>query len=95
MKKTIAALALFASSNAMAMPQMPNPNAPKPVISNVCLSTYTHQDGAVSGGCDETFNNQREKRPLLANGCAAEQVALSFVGESTINSCMPPGMAQL
>lgn len=93
MKKTIAAIALLASTTASAMPE---PRNPETKISEHCLSLYqSKKDGAMYGGCDEKANNERLNRHLLANGCAKGQVALSFEGESTINSCLPPGVAQL
>ncbi len=97
MTKTITSLALLASaSSAMAMP-MPRPtDAPIPKISTVCLSVGSYDaDGALYGYCDETNNNQRLSRPLLSNGCAQNQVKLSFEGESPIRACLPPGIVQL
>lgn len=96
MKKTIAAIAMIVSSNAaLAMPVPRDPNAPAPKISSVCLSTYTEHDGSKDAGCDESYNNKSENKKVLVNGCATGQIALQFIGESPIEACMPPGVAQL
>lgn len=97
MTKTIASIALLASaSTAMAMPRPLPPGTPRPKISNVCLATHqVETDGSLYGSCDETNNNQSLGRPLLSNGCAQNQVKLTFEGESPIRACLPPGIVQL
>ena len=77
------------------MPQMPDPNAPKPVYVKVCLTVFERQDGGKFGGCDSTNNNQVTGAKLTSSGCTADQIALKFLNESPIEACMPAGMAQL
>ncbi len=97
MKKTIATLAILATSNAMAF--MPPHGGINPVITKVCLGVVAHQqaDGQEVryATCDETDNNLQLKRELLDNECAAGQVALTIRGDSPIKSCLPPGVVQL
>lgn len=98
MKKTIAAMALIASSNALAIAPPVMPGQPQPKVVKYCLSLseYETEAGkALYAGCDESSNNKYEKRQLLENGCAEGQVALSIQGGAKIRSCMPPGMVQL
>lgn len=95
MKKTIAALALAASSAAIARP------GPATEIKTICLKTSEATDGsAYAASCDSSANNKILRLPLLENGCAADQVALTSVKRGDrfsieIYSCMPPGAVQL
>lgn len=95
MKKTIAALALTASSAAVAMPM------PASESKIICLKTYESNDGSLdAAGCDSSRNNKTLGLPILENGCAADQVALTSVkrGERftiEIGSCLPPHAVQL
>ena len=91
MKKTITTLALMASSQALAFPAPHNPS----YTQTYCLKTYVQRDHSLVGTCDETENNRRQNRKLLANGCAARQVALELIGPNKIESCLPPGVVQL
>ncbi len=95
MKKTIAAVALLASSGALALVGPRDPNLPPPKFSKICLRTYVESDGSVLGTCDESNNNQRGGKTLLKNGCAEGQVGLTVLGNSPVTSCMPPGVVQL
>ena len=94
MKKTIAAIAMIASANAVAFAP-PGLGGPAPKVTKVCLSTHPLRDESIVAGCDESANNIREERKILENGCAAQQVALTVLGDSPVNSCMPPGAVQL
>ena len=95
MKKTIAALALTASSAAVAMPR------PVTDRKTICLKTSESTDGSVyASGCDSSANNKTLNLPILQNGCAADQVALTSVKVGTrftieIGSCLPPHAVQL
>lgn len=94
-KKTIAAVALSTSS-AFAL------IGPPTQTKTYCLDLYEGQSGATyAGTCDQTANNKTLKKPLLENGCAVDQVALSAhrVAPGKFNieiyACMPPGVVQL
>ena len=102
MKKTIAAIALSASStSAFALIAPQNPIQTK----TYCVSLYDFDDGAkTAGSCDETKNNVTLGKEILSNGCAEEQVALIAVktgrGRAAkfnieIGSCLPPNVVQL
>lgn len=95
MKKTVAAIAILAStvaSNAMPLPT--DPNAPKP--KTVCLNMYQNQDGSVSlGSCDAARNNVVLKKQLAQNGCAEGQAAITTRNKIAISACLPPGVVQL
>jgi hypothetical protein len=95
MKKTVAAIAILASTAAsQAMPLPPDPNAPKP--KTICLNMYQNQDGSTSlGNCDVSRNNIILKARLGQNGCAAEQAAITTRNKIAIAACMPPGVVQL
>ncbi len=99
MKKTIAVLAMMASSNALAIVGPEVPNQPEPQVSKVCfqISSFKIDGNKVlySASCDETRNNESDKRPILANGCAKNQVSMTFEGASPVESCHPPGFIQL
>jgi hypothetical protein len=43
----------------------------------ICLQTEDKGDGSLTSSCDQSENNAANNRPLLANGCAAGQVALT------------------
>ncbi|MCB0393036.1 MAG: hypothetical protein KDD25_00670 [Bdellovibrionales bacterium] len=75
-KKTIAALAITAaSSNAVAMRW---PGSQDYENKTVCLSSYTDSNGLLySGDCDNTANNVKFDKEILANGCAEKQSALA------------------
>ncbi|MES3039080.1 MAG: hypothetical protein V4736_14325, partial [Bdellovibrionota bacterium] len=55
---------------------------------------YTN-DGSKVAGCDEAENNKIEGKKLKQNGCADDQIAIRHYGEVKIDSCLPPGYAQL
>jgi hypothetical protein len=90
MKKTIAAIALLASSNAYALRPPPETDLKK-----ACVKVHKMQDRSGIAGCDETSNNERANLRLRDNGCAKGQVAISTYGELDIEACLPPGIAQL
>ena len=96
MKKTIAALALGASSSS-AFALMPPPIATK----TICLAVAEDANGVQRAtSCDASANNVTSGVPLLANGCAEDQVslvALKFGNRYNINiaSCLPPNVTQL
>lgn len=95
MKKTIATIALTASSSAFAL--MPQPAE----IKTICLNLYENADGATyAGSCDEAANNVIRGDKILANGCAEGQASLTAVKYSqdfdiNIRACLPPNVAQL
>lgn len=93
MKKTIALLAIVASSNANAL-RAPFPNG-EPSTKTVCLRTWHRTDGSAVGSCDESYNNQSRKTDLKENGCGADQVALTVLSDTKIEACLPPGAVQL
>jgi hypothetical protein len=93
MKKTIALMAILATSTSAHALVRPDPN-PKPAR-KICLSLHQAQDKSLIGGCDEAQNNVNRGRTLLHNGCAAGQVAIITTRIVQIESCMPPGIAQL
>lgn len=100
MKKTIAIAALLvSSSSALAMPIFPGRDGAGevklPELQRYCLKTYKASDKSVKLGCDESRNNVRLERTLKANGCAAGQAALETFEVLAIDSCLPPGFAQL
>lgn len=95
MKKTIATIAMLASTQSFAMLPPPNPNAPKPVYVTACVTVYAQKDGAKYGGCDSSHNNQITGAKLTSSGCTDKQVALQFLDKSPIEACMPAGFAQL
>jgi hypothetical protein len=94
MKKTVASLAILASlstANALVGPgdstsRTPNPK-PRPTPVKACLNTYQMADGSVvAGECDASEQNKIYGVEILENGCAEEQVAVSFVGV-TVRTC--------
>lgn len=95
--KTVAALALSASSSAFAL------IAPPQDTKTICVSVYETADGVkYAGGCDEVRNNEAAGLPILENGCAANQIALTATRWSAdlpynieIGSCLPPNVVQL
>lgn len=92
MKKTIAAIAVLASTNAYALRP---PNMHEEERETVCLKTYKLDDKSIqTNSCDSTNNNKRQNLQILENGCAKGQVAV-VVLKDTIHSCMPPGAVQL
>ena len=94
MKKTIAALALLAASTQVsAMPRPPG--GEQPILVRACIELYKGQDKSLYGGCDATHNNERSGKKLMENGCLRNQVSITFVNESPIRACLPPGMVQL
>ncbi len=97
MKKTIATLAILASSTvAFSMPQMPDPNAPKPKLRTICLNSYTARDGSIDlSSCDSSANNRNDGEKLNDNGCADGQASIRTYSKIAISSCMPTGMVQL
>jgi hypothetical protein len=97
MKKTIAAVAIMASSTAaLAFPGMPNPNQPPPVLKTICLNVYPEQDKSkVASDCDDSDNNATLGKQLKQNGCAGGQIAIQTYDELNIPKCMPAGVVQL
>lgn len=97
MKKTIAAVAIMASSAAaLAFPGMPDPNQPPPPFKTLCLNVYPTKDKSkVASDCDDSDNNVRHEKKIKQNGCAAGQVAITTIDELNIPKCMPAGMVQL
>lgn len=92
MKKTIAAIALMASSTTV-LAFAPPPTEP---AKTVCIKAFSLQDGSKVGqDCDDSDNNMRLNRPIKASGCAAEQVAITTYDELNIPKCMPAGAVQL
>lgn len=92
MKKTIAAIALMASSTTV-LALAPPPNGP---MKTMCLKTYALQDGSkVAADCDDSDNNARLGRQIKENGCAANQIAIGTYDELNIPKCMPAGAVQL
>src|SRR4051812_48736129 len=97
MKRTIAAFALTAASFAFSMPM------PVESVKTICLGIHEDSEGAKwASACDSSENNKILKTPLLKNGCAEKQIALSSrkskgAKEFDINiyPCMPPNMVQL
>lgn len=100
MKKTIATLALMASTTtsafAMPMPRDPNEPAPTPpVIRTICLNTYEKfKDGSLEvGSCDMVDVNERDENgKTKKNGCPKGQVAIK-TADVEISAC--PTAAQL
>jgi hypothetical protein len=100
MKKSIAALALSASS-ASAFGLLFEPQNTE--IKTICLGVYEDEQGVkYAGGCDEANNNGLLSKPLLSNGCAEGQIALTAKKwpnaerfDIEIASCLPPNVVQL
>lgn len=96
MKKTVAALALSASSSA-AFALSPMPQATK----TICLDVFEDANGLQnSGNCDEARNNEIRGVRILENGCAEGQIALvarkfSNRFDIEIHPCLPPNVVQL
>jgi len=78
MKKTIASLALLASTTSAFALIGPGGQA-GPTPKTYCLSLYESEDGTYVGDCDQSKINLRSKRPVNANGCADGQAALQSV----------------
>jgi hypothetical protein len=97
MKKTIASLAILAStSSAMALIG-PDFGGPRPELKSYCLKTYKESDYSKSIDCDATQLNQRaveEGAQVKKNGCLKGQVALVTSVELPISKCMPPGVVE-
>jgi hypothetical protein len=73
MKKTIASVALLASSSTFALIGP----GPRPEPKTVCLNVYEESNGVMyAGDCDQTRANQVYKRTILQNGCADGQAAI-------------------
>lgn len=93
-KMTIAAIAITASS-VFARPLPPTE------IKTICLPNYSDSEGvAYAGNCDQARNNVRLNRPLLANGCAEDQIAITATKRNgnfnvEVNNCLPPNIVQL
>jgi ribosomal protein S10 len=94
--KTVTAIALTASSTAFGI------IGPRPVpTKTICLPAYESDQGALfAGSCDETRNNRDLNRPLLENGCAADQIAVTAFKYSRkwnieVQQCMSPNIVQL
>jgi len=95
--KTIAVLSLAASSSAFAL------MLPPVKAKTVCLNTYETAQGSLHlGTCDEAKNNKTLDRPLLDNGCAEGQAAMTVQKweaqanfTPNISACLPPNVAQL
>lgn len=100
MKKTITALALSAaSSSAFALMAPHNPE--EIVTKTICLNVYQDSNGvSYADSCDASSNNEFYNSPLLANGCAQGQVALTATKINhkfnvSIKSCVPVNITQL
>ena len=94
MKKTIASIALLVSSTqAMALIGP----GPAPKTTTICVQTSKAGDGSKYVSCDATMLNQSGKAPKVKeNGCPSGQLSLTVVGTSVgLDSCLPPGFAQL
>lgn len=91
MKKTIAVMALLATASSAQALIGPDHRP----VKKLCLRAYANQDGSVSAGCNEVRNNEAKNRRLLQNGCAAGQIAVLTTRTVEIESCLPPGVAQL
>lgn len=102
MKKStisIAALAIATASVSFAF------RGPVPATESktYCLKMMTSDDGAtLAETCDQSGLNRRFRKPLLSNGCAANQIAVTTekVGSVDtfpiqISSCLPPNVTQL
>lgn len=93
-KLTIAAVALSASS-AFAL------IGPGTQIKTICLGSSTDANGVqYAGNCDESANNKTLQKPLLPNGCAADQISVTAYGYQNkfnveVTNCLPPNVAQL
>jgi hypothetical protein len=88
MKKTITAMAVLASAaSAQALIGPRGSRTPTPAPNQFCLQVMTDDDGLQTlEDCDSTRDNARLRRPILANGCAEGQAAMtSFTVE--IPSC--------
>lgn len=104
MKKTITALALTAASSAASSAAFARP-APPVATKTYCLDTFEDARGAlVAGTCDQSQNNIDLGLPVLSNGCAATQIALTankFTSDPdapfsiVVRPCLPPNVAQL
>lgn len=99
MKKSITVLALSAASTAAtAFPIFPSSQVK---FKTICLELYETAAGAKNAsGCDAASNNASSHIPLLDNGCAENQVALTTrvvngKADIKIASCLPPNVAQL
>jgi hypothetical protein len=104
MKKTIATVAILASTSLVQALAMPEPSRggakkagtvePSPHI--ICIRTSLAGDKSqMLGSCDETENNIKAKAKLQVNGCAAGQGAISTFANLNIPKCMPAGVVQL
>ena len=97
LKKSITAMTLAASSSAFAL------MAPPVATKTICLNLYESMEGVFfTGTCDQAENNELKQRPLLANGCAKGQTAMTATKwdvdgdfRPNIYPCLPPNVAQL
>ena len=91
MNKTIAIAAILAVAPSAFALRGPDTRP----VQTACVKVHAYQDGSKIAGCNEASNNQSQNRPLLQNGCAAGQVAIKSTRNVQIESCLPPGVAQL
>ncbi len=81
MKKTVkaglAASALAATLSAPSANALIMPSNDKFETIKYCLKTYGSEGAKTVIYCDESENNAINKRPLMDNGCAEEQVAVN------------------
>jgi len=96
MKKTItAAAALAASSSAFGL------IGPVQESKTICLNTFVDENRLLyAGKCDEARNNIILDKPILKNGCAQGQVALTAIKlngqwNPQIQYCLRPNVVQL
>ncbi|RZA25960.1 MAG: hypothetical protein EOP10_05185 [Proteobacteria bacterium] len=76
MKRTVSAAALALSISTPSFALMLPPSATK----TICLDSYESETGAkFAGNCDQAANNKELALPLLDNGCADGQIALTSV----------------
>ncbi len=76
MKKSITAMALLASATSAHALVGPG-TGPVPTPNVACVAVSYDADGSLhAADCDETRNNKRLGRKLLANGCAEDQARI-------------------
>ena len=97
MKKTIGAIAMLMSTSPAFAIIAPGTGDLIPVDACLSISKVQTTDGKslmYAGNCDETVNNERFKKPLLDNGCAAKQARFTSVAVK-LPLCRDPRIVQL
>lgn len=96
MKKTITTLAMLASASSASALIAP-PNGQEPQLKTICLDVVavSKDESLIAGSCDQAANNEYLRKPINANGCADDQVAIKTYGDVVVSSCLPPGAVQL